>query len=80
MKLQTPRGNLAKLTEASLSRKLGGIKGGKVPHNPLTKTNKPRLTNSDTQVVGSVSGPDTMGGVIGGKHDKGSYSGVRAGK
>ena len=75
--MESIKGNVAKYSEAQLSRKLGGIKGGKTPHNPLTKMGKPRLMGSDTK--GKTSGPDTMGGVIGGTHDKGSYSGVKAG-
>jgi hypothetical protein len=40
---------------------------------------KPRIKCSDTDVIGTVKGPETMGGVIGGEFDLKDYSGVRAG-
>src|SRR5260370_36073088 len=45
-------------------------------HRPVGKA---RLANSDVSVWGKLpDGPDTIGGVVGGKYDKGDYSGMKA--
>ena len=76
MKLMSPKGNLAH-DGKKVSRKLGG---GVPPHNPLTKMTKPRLMCSDVGVYGKLPpGEDTVGGVVGGKAEKASHQGMKAG-
>ena len=76
-------GDLGAKREAEMSKAFpNNVKAkGSFPSNPL-QMNKPRLMNKNSdQIVGSIkSGPDTIGGAVGGKKDKGDYSGVKAGK
>ena len=82
MKLPGVSGDLGAKSAAQIRRAFPhNIKRiGEGNPNKLRKMTKCRLTNSDTQVIGSMSGPDTIGGVVGGKHDKSGYSGLRARK
>lgn len=40
---------------------------------------KPRLAQTDAQIGSLPSGPNTVGGVVGGLKDKQSYQGMKAG-
>lgn len=76
-KLQSPSGNLAEKNDKERPNKFK--KDGVIMPNPLNMS-KPRLMNSDTNVVGEKRpGPNTIGGAVGGLSDKGDYSGVKAG-
>ncbi len=81
--LKTPAGDLGKQRDNEMSKAFPkNIKQvGPDQQNPL-QMSKPRLMNKNSdQIVGSIkSGPDTIGGAVGGKKDKGDYSGVKAGK
>lgn len=75
-KLQSPSGNLAEKSDRERPNKFK--RDGSIAPNPLNMS-KPRIMNSDTDVVGEARpGPNTIGGVVGGKYDKGDYSGVKA--
>ena len=78
----SPKGDIGKWSEQELhSAFKRPIKAmGPSTPNPLTKMGKPRLMCSDVSVYGKLPpGEDTTGGVVGGKYDKGSHSGVKAG-
>ena len=73
-------GNLGAQANAECRKAFGKGLGGTMPANPLTKQTKVRVLNSGTNVVGDVSGPNTVGGVVGGMYDQASYQGVKARK
>lgn len=81
--LKTPAGDLGAKRDAELKKAFPKAikKDGPDQQNPL-QMSKPRLMNKNSdQIVGSIkSGPDTIGGAVGGKYDQGDYSGVKAGK
>ena len=80
-KLESPSGNLGEKSDKARSQAFPNRfkKDGTIMPNPLNMS-KPRIMNSDTNVVGEKRpGPNTIGGVVGGLSDKGDYSGVKAG-
>lgn len=80
MPLQSPSGNLADKRDRDASKffKREIKKSGSTPSNPL-QMSKPRLAQDDP-VIGSLSGPSTVGGIVGGLKDKSDYHGIKAGK
>lgn len=81
MPLQSPSGNLGDKRDREGSKffKREIKKSGTgSPSNPL-QMSKPRLAQDDP-VIGSLSGPSTVGGIVGGLKDQDNYHGVKAGR
>lgn len=78
----SPRGDLGALRQAeakkAIPRNFKGLDSG--TPNELKGMKPPRIMGGDAIVVGALKGGDrTVGGVVGGLHDKGDYQGITAG-
>lgn len=78
----SPKGDLGALRQAeakrAIPRNFKGLDSG--TPNEFKGMTKPRIMGGDAIVVGSLkSGDRTVGGVVGGLHDKGDYQGITAG-
>jgi hypothetical protein len=82
-KLVSPAGDLAAKRDAEVSKAFprNFKRQGSIPSNPLASGSKSRLMNDGGSGAGAwPKGPDTVGGVVGGKSDKESYQGKKAGR
>ena len=81
-KLRSPSGDLAAQREADAvkfyGRKIKNVKPGSPPP-AFMPMNSPRLAQTDAQIGSLPKGSNTVGGVVGGLNDKGSYQGIKAG-
>ena len=78
-KLVSPSGDLGAKREAEGNKAISrGIKKDGTGNLPAFPMGKPRLMNNGGSGAGAwPKGPDTMGGVVGGKSDKADYQGVK---
>jgi hypothetical protein len=82
-KLRSPSGDLAAQRDADgakfFGRKIKNAGDGH-PTPAFMPMNSPRLAQTDACCGSLPKGANTVGGVVGGLNDKGSYQGVKAGR